>query len=321
MRLLETLCETAGRRRLFDTVPRSDDTHLHPSKAGSRQGDMPHANVDRLVVSFACASLSESQLRLLDDDTLDLVLGHMKRGPNLAAVAAASSTCHQLRKLLLPDLTIARRRAHDDILAKVRGDSWLEPILLGQTAAAECEEAVMELSNRNLNSKDVNVLVSMLRQPRAFPQLIELDLSRNQLCDVALSAIARSIQQPPPALRLLQALFLGSNPKIGDDGAAALALAIRKRWALPKLTCLGLENTSIGSVGRAAIGNALRGGALPRLETLYVFACADGDRFGGFPSLGPSPPAAPSGADERSCTPDDLAALCRARGVQTPGLS
>ena len=184
---------------------------------------MPHANVDRLVVSFACASLSESQLRLLDDDTLDLVLGHMKRGPNLAAVAAASSTCHQLRKLLLPDLTIARRRAHDDILAKVRGDSWLEPILLGQTAAAECEEAVMELSNRNLNSKDVNVLVSMLRQPRAFPQLIELDLSRNQLCDVALSAIARSIQQPPPALRLLQALFLGSNPKIGDDGAAAFS--------------------------------------------------------------------------------------------------
>ena len=65
-------------------------------------------------------------------------------------------------------------------------------------------------------------------------------------------------------------LFLNSN-KIGDAGMTAFAGAIGTSGALGQLTQLGLGSNQIGDEGMKMFSAAIGNGALPALETVYLF--------------------------------------------------
>ena len=60
-----------------------------------------------------------------------------------------------------------------------------------------------------------------------------------------------------------------SRNQISDAGVAALASALR-RGALPSCTGIDLNNNQISDAGVAALASALRGGALPSCTGIYL---------------------------------------------------
>ena len=92
-------------------------------------------------------------------------------------------------------------------------------------------------------------------------------------------------------------LYLGNNP-IRDAGVAALAAAAAQEGALASVRALSFGGAwggnNIGDAGFAALAEALGGGALGKLKSLWV---SDG----------------PCGTDRR------LEEVCRSRGVELRG--
>ncbi|CAK0906553.1 unnamed protein product, partial [Prorocentrum cordatum] len=109
----------------------------------------------------------------------------------------------------------------------------------------------------------------------AAPRLQRLYLSSNRVGDEGAAALAEALRAPG-ALPRLQRLYLFDN-RVGDEGAAALAEALRAPGALPSLQALGLDGNRVGDEGAAALAEALRApGALPSLQALGL----DGNRAG-----------------------------------------
>ncbi|CAK0835981.1 unnamed protein product [Prorocentrum cordatum] len=110
----------------------------------------------------------------------------------------------------------------------------------------------------------------------ALPRLQSLDLSGNNVGDEGAAALAAALRAPG-ALPSLQKLDLRSN-NVGDEGAAALAAALRAPGALPRLQELDLSHNRVGDEGAAALAAALRApGALPRLQVLDLRSNRVGD--------------------------------------------
>ena len=107
----------------------------------------------------------------------------------------------------------------------------------------------------------------------ALPRLENLTLCNAAIGDAGLVSLA-------PALRLLpalQELHLISNPRLGDEGLAALVAPpppLTGGWppkgGLTKLKKLGLDYAQITDAGCAALISAFGSGTLPALETLVL---------------------------------------------------
>ncbi|CAK0866673.1 unnamed protein product [Prorocentrum cordatum] len=103
----------------------------------------------------------------------------------------------------------------------------------------------------------------------ALPRLQALNLSYNSMGDEGAAALAEALRAPG-ALPSLQTLNLSFN-SMGAEGAAALAEALRAPGALPSLQTLNLARIDVGDEGAAALAEALRApGALPSLQELVL---------------------------------------------------
>ncbi|CAK0833706.1 unnamed protein product [Prorocentrum cordatum] len=110
----------------------------------------------------------------------------------------------------------------------------------------------------------------------ALPSLQVLGLARNRVGDEGAAALAEALRAPG-ALPSLQVLSLDEN-LVGDEGAAALAEALRAPGALPSLQVLGLAKNRVEDEGAAALAEALRApGALPSLQVLGLARNRVGD--------------------------------------------
>ena len=279
------------------------------------------SSVDARLMSTLAARLMSTKLvepaqtitllQDLDDDSLNLILLSIRELP-VSDISRVASACKRLHDALAADLIVSRQEARRGLLNKLKakGELELSPIIMGEADAANAEMESLSLSDIWLTDRDALVLTSYL-QPHAFPRVVELALNTNFLTDVSLKALAATF-----AFRAwgwsLQALFLGGNEGITDAGVGALVRAIRKAAVLPKLECLGLENTSMGPDGIRSLGGALADGKLPKLRILYAFP----DQR--------SVPAKRSilaqHSDEQQEACDQLRQACIARGISTPGL-
>ena len=279
------------------------------------------SSVDARLMSTLAARLMSTKLvepaqtitllQDLDDDSLNLILLSIRELP-VSDISRVASACKRLHDALAADLIVSRQEARRGLLNKLKakGELELSPIIMGEADAANAEMESLSLSDIWLTDRDALVLTSYL-QPHAFPRVVELALNTNFLTDVSLKALAATF-----AFRAwgwsLQALFLGGNEGITDAGVGALVRAIRKAGVLPKLECLGLENTSMGPDGIRSLGGALADGKLPKLRILYAFP----DQR--------SVPAKRSilaqHSDEQQEVCDQLRQACIARGISTPGL-
>ena len=100
----------------------------------------------------------------------------------------------------------------------------------------------------------------------------ELRLQYNNIGNAGLTAFAEAVESG--ALPQLEDLRLHYN-QIGDVGMQALAGAVSK-GALASLKTLSLYGNQIGDTGLSALAKAITPGpsgkgALPQLETLYIF--------------------------------------------------
>ncbi|CAK0807226.1 unnamed protein product, partial [Prorocentrum cordatum] len=101
----------------------------------------------------------------------------------------------------------------------------------------------------------------------AAPRLVRLDLGRNRVGDEGAARLAEALRAPG-ALPQLQKLNLAF---MGDEGAARLAEALRAPGALPWLQWLDLHSNRVGDEGAARLAEALRApGALPQLQKLNL---------------------------------------------------
>jgi hypothetical protein len=107
----------------------------------------------------------------------------------------------------------------------------------------------------------------------ALPRLKILDLGNTAIGDAGLVALAPALRRLPA----LEELKLWNNP-LGNEGLAALVAPPPPAGAPPpptgglaKLTWLDLSHTQIADTGCAALASALDSGALPALETLFLF--------------------------------------------------
>ena len=75
----------------------------------------------------------------------------------------------------------------------------------------------------------------------------------------------------------LQALHL-SGTRLGDEGASALAYDLLRGGGCSRLRELQLDHCTIGDAGAAALGEALRDGAAPSLQNLWL----GGNRIGDY---------------------------------------
>ena len=97
-----------------------------------------------------------------------------------------------------------------------------------------------------------------------LPFLEILDLDRNHIGDEGMKAFADAIGSG--ALPMLQKLDLNVND-ISDGGFVAFSYAIRN---LQKMRFIWLWDNCIGNEGMKAFAEAIRNGALPQLERLYI---------------------------------------------------
>lgn len=270
----------------------------------------PNSVVDSLATRLTSTKLIESvptaTLLQLDDDSLDLILLSIRQLP-VSDICRVASTCKRLHDALAADLTVSRQEARHGLLSKLksRGDFELETIIMGTDDAADAERESLSLSDMWLTDRDALVLMSCLR-PRSFPRVVELALNNNFMTDVALKVLAGTFASRSWGWSL-QALFLGGNEGITDAGVGALARATRKAGVLPKLECLGLENTFMGPEGIRSLAGALADGKLPNLRILYAFP----DQR--------SMPAQAQRTNEQQEACDQLHEACIPRGVSTPG--
>ena len=103
------------------------------------------------------------------------------------------------------------------------------------------------LSNKNLNSNDINILTDVFNKNKS---LIYLDLSINNIGDDGAKALAEAFKEN----KSLTDLDLSIN-NIGDDGAKALAEAFKENKSL---TDLDLSINNIGDDGAKALAEAFK---------------------------------------------------------------
>lgn len=95
----------------------------------------------------------------------------------------------------------------------------------------------------------------------------QIVLSENEIGDAGVKALAQAIGEGSGFASLTH-LYLDQNKGISDEGAVALAAVLHR---LPLLEMLGLHKCSIGDTGIRALADAVRKGAMPRGDYLYVF--------------------------------------------------
>ena len=265
--------------------------------------------VDTLATRLTSTNLVEpaqtATLLQLDDDSLNLILLLIRQLP-VSDISRVASACKRLHNALAADLTVSRHEARCGLLTKLkpRGELELEQIIMGTADAASAETDSLSLSDMWLTDRDALVLTSCL-QPHGFPRVVELALNNNFLTDVALKALAATFASRAWGWSL-QALFLGGNEGITDAGVGALVCAIRKVGVLPKLECLGLENTSMGPDGIRSLAGALTDSKLPKLRILYAFQ--------------EQRATPPKRTDELQEACDQLRQACIPQGISTHGL-
>ncbi|CAK0835979.1 unnamed protein product, partial [Prorocentrum cordatum] len=174
----------------------------------------------------------------------------------------------------LPDAFEAELRSKDFTNGK---DDRPRVAELYRSAFAQRFESAESLLYKDLGwgDEEVRQVVAVLAAV-ALPRLQMLNLSENNVGDEGAAALAAALRAPG-ALPSLQELHLGRN-RVGDEGAAALAAALRAPGALPSLQTLNLRFNRVGDEGAAALAAALRApGALPSLQTLNLMSNRVGD--------------------------------------------
>ncbi|CAK0841104.1 unnamed protein product [Prorocentrum cordatum] len=148
---------------------------------------------------------------------------------------------------------------------------------LYRSAFAQRFESVESLFYEVLGWGDEEVRqLAVVLASGALPRLQALDLFGNRVGDEGAAALAAALRAPG-ALPSLQVLNLTNN-RVGDEGAAALAAALRAPGALPSLQVLDLGDNRVGAEGAAVLAAALRApGALPRLQLLHLGGNRVGD--------------------------------------------
>ncbi|EOD22570.1 hypothetical protein EMIHUDRAFT_469610 [Emiliania huxleyi CCMP1516] len=154
--------------------------------------------------------------------------------------------------------------------------------LFEEQGAVECKELVAVCEERGINlpmqtelnygflgwgDAEATQLAEVLA---SGPRHWKLDLEGNKIGDEGCKALAAALGKEGAAPRLKE-LCLGRN-QIGDEGCKALAAALGKEGAALRLETIYLDgNSQVGDEGCKALAAALgKEGAVPRLKNLYL---------------------------------------------------
>ncbi|CAK0861047.1 unnamed protein product [Prorocentrum cordatum] len=142
-----------------------------------------------------------------------------------------------------------------------------------------------ELLIRRAQVTSLNLICSLFRGSArsagnvtrlVLPSLQALGFGSNRVGDEGAAALAEALRAPG-ALPSLQQLGLGGN-RVGGEGAAAWRRPSGPHGALPSLQALHLSGNRVGGEGAAALAEALRApGALPSLQALHLSGNLVGD--------------------------------------------
>ncbi|XP_068506934.1 NACHT, LRR and PYD domains-containing protein 3-like isoform X1 [Syngnathus scovelli] len=140
-------------------------------------------------------------------------------------------------------LSSSRTLSHLDLSENNLHDHGLEALAAG-LAKPQCTLRVLRLKSCNLSKKSCEALASVLSSPC---NLSHLDLSRNDLCDDGLEALAAGLAKPQCTLQVLRLVRCG----IGTQGCISLAKALRSNPS--QLQQLNLWTNPIDEKGMRAL--------------------------------------------------------------------
>lgn len=144
------------------------------------------------------------------------------------------------------------------------GDEGMLALLGGIDCGAVPCLRTLNLGKNNVGAPGAATIARALRRG-ALPSLTKLDLGGNKLGDEGLAVLA-----PPLRVHLhIARLHVGDNC-IGDKGLAALLGAPATSGTLPSLLQLWLSDNELSDAGCATLASALRAGAMPRLQRIYL---------------------------------------------------
>ena len=154
------------------------------------------------------------------------------------------------------------------------GPDGMQRLMAGLGVGAMPALATLEISCLPVGDTGAASALAAALDRGALPRLKLLDLGNAGIGDAGLVALAPALRRRPA----LEYLDIGTNP-LGDKGFTALvAPPPPAAGALPpptgvltKLKTLVLSDTQITDEGCAALAAALDSGALPALETLYLY--------------------------------------------------
>ena len=141
----------------------------------------------------------------------------------------------------------------------------------GFAALLSADPSRVLLGNRAMGDAGLRLLADAISASGPRASLAELNLDQNNLTDagaIALSAVCGGALLPA-----METLSVSDN-EIGNTGVTALSAALSH---MPTLTSFNLNGNSFHHVGISALAEAIAGGALPRLQKLYLHKTSIGD--------------------------------------------
>ena len=159
-----------------------------------------------------------------------------------------------------------------NLIKPAAGPDGVQRLAAGLGAGALPAVIELQIFGTHMGDAGASALAAALGKG-ALPRLKTLDLDDAAIGDAGLVALAPALRRRPA----LELLALEGNP-IGDEGLAALVAPPPPAGAPPtttgglaKLKVLDLSYTQVTDAGCAALAAALDSGALPALETLFLY--------------------------------------------------
>lgn len=150
------------------------------------------------------------------------------------------------------------------------GDEGMTVFASAIASGAMAQLTHLYLGENAIGDAGMTAFAEALKSPiGALGLCMFISLRSNNIGDVGMQAFSEAIRSG--ALPRLKTLWVNGN-KIGDAGLTAFAQACRASGALGSCTFVDLGANDIGDVGMQPFCDAIRSGALPALQNVYLGA-------------------------------------------------
>ena len=244
------------------------------SSASSELWALTHAQRQQLKADYNAAATLSLKLgmqgckELREATTVEMRPRTRLSDDDLATLGTLGSLLPALKKLVPHPLCLNERAAgHEDGVQR-----------LAEKLSARALPGLTSVSFNNMHVGDAGASALAAALDRgALPRLKHLYLSNAAIGDAGMVALAPALRRLPE----LRTLCLSRNRLLGDEGAAALVAPPPPPAGAPppptgvlmtsELRRVWLIDTRITDTGCAALAAALRSGALPALQNVFLF--------------------------------------------------